>query len=105
MIDDLLLAPPVAFLIYLALAAGLAGLGRALAGAARPTRLKTSTYAGGERPKARPAAPGYRRFFAGALFFAVLHLGVLVLGSGGTSALGAIYLAGLLLVLVVLMMG
>ena len=102
---ELLLAPPAAFLLYLALAAALTGLGRALAGPARPSRLKTSAYASGEPPAQDLAVPGYRRFFGIALFFAMLHLGVLALGSGALSALGAVYLLGLVLVLVVLMLG
>ena len=102
---ELMLSPPAAFLAYLALAAVLAGLGRLLAGPARPSPLKTSTYASGEPPAQELAVPGYRRFFGIALFFAVLHLGVLALGSGAMSALGAVYLLGLVLVLVVLMLG
>jgi NADH:ubiquinone oxidoreductase subunit 3 (subunit A) len=102
---DILLAPPVAFLLYIALAGLLAGLGRVLAGRARPTPLKSSTYASGEAPPARPAAPGYQRFFVIALFFAVVHLGVLVLGSGGLSLVAGVYLVGLVFVLVTLMLG
>ena len=97
--------PPVAFLLYLALVATLVGFGRVLAGATQSTVLKSSTYAGGEVPPARPASPGYQRFFVIALFFAVLHLGVLVFGSGGLSLMGGIYLAGLLLVLAALILG
>jgi hypothetical protein len=40
-----------------------------------------------------------------ALFFAVLHLGVLVLGSGNLSGVEAVYLAGLGLALVALILG
>lgn len=102
---DILLAPPVAFALYLALAGILAGAGRLLAGPARPTPLKSSTYAGGEAPPARAAAPGYRPFFVSALFFAIAHLGVLILGSGGLSPLAGAYLVGLLLVLLALVLG
>lgn len=102
---EILLVPPVAFLLYLALVGVLAGGGRILAGPARPTALKSSTYAGGEAPPVRPAAPGYRPFFVTALFFAVLHLGVLVLSSGSLSLLMGIYLTGLLLALLALTLG
>jgi hypothetical protein len=51
------------------------------------------------------AAPGYRPFFTYALFFAILHLGVLMLGSGGLTALSGIYMVGLILALVALMLG
>lgn len=102
---DWLLAPPVAFVLYLGLGGLLVGLGRVLAGPARPTPLKTSIYASGEAPFARQAAPGYSPFFRIALFFAVMHLGVLVLGSGGSSPIVPLYLVGLLLVLIALTLG
>jgi hypothetical protein len=52
-----------------------------------------------------PAVPGYQPFFVIALFFAVLHLGVLVLGSGQPSAMMGIYLIGLILILIGLILG
>jgi NADH:ubiquinone oxidoreductase subunit 3 (subunit A) len=102
---DILLAPPVAFLLYLALGGLLLGLGRALAGPARPTALKASTYASGEEAGRGQASPGYQQFFRIALFFAMVHLGVLVLGSGGPAPIVAAYVAGLLLVLAALILG
>lgn len=101
---DILLAPPVAFLVYLVLAGILSGLGRLLAGPNLQTPLKSSTYASGEAPSTLPAVPGYRPFFVIALFFAVLHLGVLILGSGALSPISGIYLIGLLLALLVLIL-
>jgi NADH:ubiquinone oxidoreductase subunit 3 (subunit A) len=105
MVSDMLLSPVIAFLLYLALAGLLAGIGRMLAGPVQPTTLKSSTYAGGEAPPADRAVPGYRSFFAIALFFAILHLGALVVGSGGLSPITGIYLLGLALVLLALMLG
>ena len=103
--SDILLAPLVTFLLYLALGGLLLGVGRALAGQARPTPLKTGVYASGEAPDRSHAAPGYARFFPIALFFAIVHLAVLVVGSGGPSLMVGVYLVGLLLVLVVLILG
>jgi hypothetical protein len=40
-----------------------------------------------------------------ALFFAMLHLGVLVLGSGGITLISGVYLAGLMLALLALILG
>jgi hypothetical protein len=40
-----------------------------------------------------------------ALFFAVLHLGVLVLGSSDLSSTSALYLVGLILALLALILG
>jgi NADH:ubiquinone oxidoreductase subunit 3 (subunit A) len=80
---EILLSPPAAFLIYLVLVGMLAGAGRVLAGAPHPSSLKSSTYASGEAAPSEAGAPGYRPFFAVGLFFAVLHLGVLLLATGG----------------------
>jgi len=102
---DILLAPLLAFLIYLAFAGLLNRIGRLLAGSPHPTPGKSSVYACGEAPPARSAAPGYRPFFVIALFFAVLHLGVLVMSSGGLSPIVSVYLVGLLLVLATLLLG
>lgn len=102
---DILLSPPLAFVIYLLLAGLLHRLGRMLAGSAHPTPGKSSVYACGEEPPARPAVPGYRPFFVIALLFAVLHLGVLVLSSGVPSPIVSAYLIGLLLVLAALLLG
>lgn len=103
--SDTLLSPPVAFALYLGLAAILNRVGRLLAGTGTPGEMKSSPYASGEAPSRFPAAPGYRPFFVVALFFAVLHLGVLVLATGGTNPAAVAYLLGLMLALLALMMG
>jgi NADH:ubiquinone oxidoreductase subunit 3 (subunit A) len=102
---DVLLSPPIAFPIYLLLVALLAAAGRKLAAASRPSRLKSTTYSSGETPPETTAAPGYKSFFRIALFFAIIHLGILVLGTSGLTPLTGVYLAGLLIVLVALILG
>ncbi len=102
---ELLLIPPVAFLIYVVLVTVLARVGRLLAGPDHTSALKSSTYASGEASPTTTAVPGYRPFFLIALFFAVLHLGVLVLASGGFTPITGIYLAGIMLALVMLILG
>ncbi len=102
---DILLAPPFAFVIYLVLAGILSGAAKALAVPAQANPMKTSTYASGEAGPARMAAPGYRPFFIVALFFAMLHLGILMLGSGDLSPVSGIFLAGLMLALIALILG
>jgi NADH:ubiquinone oxidoreductase subunit 3 (subunit A) len=101
----MLLSPPLAFLIYLALVAGLSGLGRALAGPSTDTALKSTTYSSGEAPPLRAAAPGYRPFFVAALFFAIVHLGVLMLGGSDLGPIAGLYLVGLMLALLALILG
>ena len=100
-----LLFPPIAFVIYLALIALVSLLSKTLTGPSRASPLKTSTYSSGEKPPTEMTVPGYRPFFVLALFFAVLHLGALVLGTGISSPVMVIYLAGLMLALLVLILG
>ncbi len=102
---EFLLVPPVAFLIYLALVWMLSVIGQVMAGKPSPTSVKSTAYASGEVPILGSAAPGYRPFIRTALFFAVLHLGVLILASGGFSGAAAIYLLGLMIVLMALILG
>ncbi len=103
---DLILTPPIAFLIYIPLVLLIVAFGRVLAGAAaRPSAMKTSVYGSGEAPPTFEAAPGYRPFFLIALFFAVVHLGMLVLGIGRLPVPAAAYIVGLLLALAALILG
>ena len=102
---QILLTPLIAFLIYLALAVLISFTGRKLAGPVKSSALKSSTYSSGELPPTGMAAPGYRPFFVVALFFAVLHLGALVLGSGFASPAMLVYLLGLMLALLALILG
>jgi NADH:ubiquinone oxidoreductase subunit 3 (subunit A) len=100
-----LLTSPVAFVVYLVLVAILSYVGKVLAGPSQMSSLKSSTYSSGEAAPARAAAPSYRPFFAVALFFAILHLGVLMLGTGGLTWMTGIYGLGLLLALLALILG
>jgi NADH:ubiquinone oxidoreductase subunit 3 (subunit A) len=102
--SHLLLTPPVALLLYAGFVAILALIGRWLVGPVKESVTERMTYASGEAPPRYAAVPGYRQFFIITLFFAILHLGVLVLGSEGRSPTAIIYLAGLFLVLVVLIL-
>lgn len=103
--NNILLSPLVAFPIYLALVGILAGVGRALAGKSRTAPFKRSTYASGEIPPISLAAPGYRPFFVTALFFAVLHLGALMIATSGLTPLVGVYVVGLIVALLALILG
>jgi NADH:ubiquinone oxidoreductase subunit 3 (subunit A) len=103
--NEILFVPPIAFLIYVVLVSVLMGVGRIFAGRSHPNPAKSSAYASGEDLLPSAAAPGYRPFFKVALFFAVLHLGVVVLGSGGVSTGSVLYLVGLMLALIALILG
>lgn len=103
--ETILLSPLVAFLIYVVIVAIVSGLGRLFSATGSKAKFKTATYASGEENDPVPAAPGYRQFFVVALFFAVLHLGVLMIGSSDLSSVAGIYLLGLILALVALILG
>ena len=102
---NILLSPLAAFLIYFAVVYIVSGLGKLFSAKGRHTEFKTDTYASGEEHDLIPAAPGYRQFFVVALFFAVLHLGVLMIGSSDFSSVAGVYLLGLILALIALILG
>ncbi len=102
---DLLLSPPFAFLAYIPLVLVLVGFGRLLAGRTVVSAAKSSVYGSGEAPPTFSAAPGYQPFFLIALFFAVVHLAMLVLGIGSLPMPAAVYLVGLFVALVALILG
>lgn len=103
---EIILTPLIAFLIYIPLVAAIFLVGRLMAGSeANASPLKRSLYGSGELAPTNMAAPGYRPFFLIAFFFAILHLGVLVVASGSLSVSMIPYLLGLILALVALLMG
>ncbi len=102
---EILLAPPLAFGIYLLLVSVLALVGRYMAAPSRGSSLTPTAYASGEEAPARAGVPGYRPFFLVALFFGMLHLGVLVLGTSDLSPTAGVYLLGLGLSLLALVIG
>ncbi len=102
---DLILTPPFAFVIYAVLVGVLYLAGKSIAMRGKASTSKTSGYASGEKHDLEPAAPGYRPFFVVALFFAILHLGVLMLGTGGLEPATIVYIGGLMLALLALILG
>jgi len=102
---NILLSPPLAFLIYLPLVYAIYLVGRGLAGKGNPSSSKSSVYGSGEAAPTTLAAPGYRPFFLVAFFFAVLHLGMLIIGTGSFTVQLIPYLVGLILALIAVIMG
>jgi len=102
---NFLLTPLIAFLVYGLVVSATSGLGRMFAAKGHASKFKSETYASGEDHDPIPAAPGYRQFFVIALFFAVLHLGVIMIGSSDLSSVTVVYLLGLILALVALILG
>jgi NADH:ubiquinone oxidoreductase subunit 3 (subunit A) len=103
--NNLILTPVFAFLIYFLVVSAASGLGRLFSARGRKSQFKSEPYASGEDYDPVPAAPGYRQFFVIALFFAVLHLGIIMIGSSDLSSVTGIYLLGLILALVALILG
>lgn len=88
-----LLSPPVAFVIFLALALGLYGLGGRLGPKLSKSAGKLTTYACGENIPGAKVQFGYRLFFFVALFFTMMHVAALVIATipGGRVALLAVF--------------
>jgi NADH:ubiquinone oxidoreductase subunit 3 (subunit A) len=99
---QVILTPPVAFGLYALLVGILLAAAWKVAARGAPSQSKTSIYSSGEKAQAGIAAPGYKPFFMVALFFAILHLGVLIVGSGGFTVVTGIYILGLIFSLVAL---
>ena len=91
---EVLLSPPVAFVHLPAFWWAVLLRVRAWRWPFRPTATRDATKSShlrqrrSRRRRIRPL-PGYRQFFVIALFFAVLHLGVLMLGSSGLTPVAA----------------
>lgn len=103
---EIILVPPIALLIY-----GLAGfaicrLGKSQSPAEeKDNEIKRSLYASGEEGPKDAAIPGYKPFLITALFFAIIHLAVLVVGMGNLSATTLVYLGVLIFGLIALILG
>ncbi len=102
---DIILTPPIAFLIYVPLVFLIFLLGKGLASPESPSEAKSSLYGSGELAPQEMASPGYRPFIVIAFFFAVLHLSILVIASGGLTPQLLPYLFGLLIALLALILG
>jgi NADH:ubiquinone oxidoreductase subunit 3 (subunit A) len=102
---NILLSPPLAFLIYIPFILVVVWFGRQLAGPSKSDPSKNSLYSSGEEAPLFTAAPGYKPFFLVALFFAILHLGMLAMGLADSSPISIAYLVGLAVALVALILG
>jgi NADH-quinone oxidoreductase subunit A len=78
---EVLLSPPVAFFVFLAVAFGLYALGRGMAPKLTDVGGKLTTYACGENIPGVKVQFGYRLFFFIALFFTMMHVAALVIAT------------------------
>jgi len=109
MIKDILLSPPVALCVFLALAYGLYRLGGPLAAPGEEHPGKHQPYACGEDLLPPEAQLAYHAFFRLALMFGVLHLATLVVSTlppeGASHRIAVAYLVGIAISVFVLTKG
>lgn len=103
---DILLSPPVGFLIYAIIGTLLVFYGKKTA-PVEDTKddQKRTLYGSGEVAPEIRGVPGYKPFLLISLFFALLHLGVLIMGSSNLSVTSLVYTVVLMLGLLALMLG
>ncbi len=93
---DILISPPIAFVLFLAFAYLIILLGRRMAPKMNKVGGKLTSYACGEDMPGTKIQFGYRMFFFVALFFTIMHVAALVLAtvpSGKIVLFAALYLA------------
>ena len=94
-IYDILISPPIAFIIFLILFYALYWLGSRMAPKLKKVGGKLTTYACGEDIPGVKLQFGYRFFFFIAIFFTMMHVAALVvatLPTGPLVYLGVFYL-------------
>ncbi len=78
---DILISPPVAFVLFLIAATLLFRLGRRMAPKLNNVGGKLTSYACGEDMPGTKIQFGYRLFFFVALFFTIMHVAALVIAT------------------------
>jgi NADH:ubiquinone oxidoreductase subunit 3 (subunit A) len=93
---DILLSPPVAFVLILVISGLLYLLGKRMAPKLTDTGGKLTSYACGEDMPGTKIQFGYRLFFFVALFFTIMHVAALVIATapaGKIALFAVLYLA------------
>ena len=93
---EILLSPPVAFVLILAVSVLLYLLGKRMAPKLTKTGGKLTSYACGEDIPGSKIQFGYRLFFFVALFFTIMHVAALVIATvpaGKIALFAVLYLA------------
>ncbi|HWR23174.1 MAG TPA: NADH-quinone oxidoreductase subunit A [Feifaniaceae bacterium] len=79
--QDILLSPPVVFLIFIGLSAGLSALFGRIAARGRDSKKKLDPYSCGETVPENQGQPEYSQFFHFAFFFTIMHVTVLMIAT------------------------
>ena len=109
--QEILLSPPVAFIIVLVVSWLLSFFSAKLAFHRKgATGALTKAYASGEDVKQHRVQPNYSQFFPFAFFFTILHVVTLVVTTARTETVGSfviaiVYILGALIGLLVLFRG
>ena len=101
---NILLSPPVAFLILLALFALISLASKLLSAKGILNDSKEKSYACGQNTDVNKIQPNYNEFFPFAFFFTIMHVTVLIVATmtSGGMWLAVLYLAAAVLALRVL---
>lgn len=98
--DNIILTPPVAFIIILGVTIGFTSLiSRLSCKQKAPTKEMEKSYACGEDMPTNMAQPDYSQFFPFAFFFTILHVFALMIATVpiqtmGSFAIAVIYILG-----------
>jgi len=92
--ENILLSPPVAFVIFLLLSGGLSALFKRVAARGKDSGSKADAYACGESMPENQGQPEYSQFFHFAFFFTMMHVTVLMIATdaGNLSFMALLYL-------------
>jgi hypothetical protein len=97
--DQALLLPPIAFVVFLAIYLGFSALSKQFAAVGRHSYGKEKSYACGQDTDINKIQPDYSEFFPFAFFFTIMHVVVLAIA---TMPVGSYWLAGLFIAVVAL---
>jgi NADH:ubiquinone oxidoreductase subunit 3 (subunit A) len=101
---NIILSPPIAFLILIFLSAAFTFAVRIFAAKGKDSVGKTKSYACGESSYTNKTQPDYTQFFAFAFFFTIMHVVALIIATvpKGISGLPILYLVTALMALFIL---
>ena len=92
--ESILLTPPLAFLIYLLLSAGISRFAVVLSAKGKLSTGKEKAYACGEDVPDHRVQPDYSQFFPVAIFFTIMHVIALTVATvpSGIPAVALLYI-------------
>lgn len=83
--QNILLSPPVVFLIFIGLSVGLSALFSRFAARGKDYKRKLDPYSCGESMPENQGQPEYSQFFHFAFFFTIMHVTVLMIATDVTN--------------------